>query len=150
MPGYKTHLTGGAVVSGGALAGLLYLGYYEPEPLAAASLIAIAMMASLFPDVDTSSMGRKLFYAIMAFTDLVLIVNKHYEWAALLGLFAMLPAVGNHRGWTHTWWAMLVVPLPIMLIPLALYPDASWQEPAPYYAAAVLGYFSHLALDRKF
>lgn len=149
MPGYKAHLAGGAVLSGAILAACIWLEFYEPQPLMAAALIAIAMMAALFPDTDTESKGQNFFYGLMAFTDLILLVNKEYEWAAILGLFAMLPAVGKHRGWTHTWWAMLIVPLPIIILPMAFF-HARWEDLLPFYLAAVVGYLSHLALDREF
>lgn len=115
----------------------------------AAALAATCLLASLFPDVDTSSKGRPVFYSMLAVLDLVLIVNEEYKWAAIVGLVAMLPALGNHRGWTHTWWAMLAVPLVLLAVPFVLF-EFSWQRLAPFYAAAVLGYFSHLALDRQF
>lgn len=149
MPGYKVHLLGAAAVSGAALFGLSYFHYFQPEPMEAAMLVAIALLAALFPDTDTASMGRHLYYGIMAFVDVVLMLNEEYKWAAILGFCAMLPAMGSHRGWTHTWWAMLAVPLPILLLPMLFY-DYSWQYMAPYYLAAVVGYFSHLALDREF
>jgi len=149
MPGYKIHITGAALLAGGALTALYMLGAYKPEPLQAAALVATCLLASLFPDVDTSSKGRPVFYGLLAALDLVLMINGQYKWAALVGLVAMLPALGNHRGWTHTWWAMLAVPLAVLLLPFLLF-EFDWQRLAPFYAAAVLGYFSHLALDRKF
>ncbi len=118
-------------------------------PLLGAGLICISAMASLFPDVDTCSMARKFFYGILAILDVVLLINGYYKWAAIIGLAAMLPAVGDHRGWTHTWWAMLVVPGAILSVPLLLY-KLPWEILVPYYIAAVIGYFSHLALDREF
>lgn len=149
MPGYKVHLTGAAVLAGGALTALYTMGPYHPEPLQAAALVATCLLAALFPDVDTSSKGRPLFYGLLAGVDMVLIINQQYKWAAIVGLVAMLPAIGNHRGWTHTWWAMILVPLVILALPLVLF-QFTWQSLAPYFAAAVLGYFSHLALDREF
>ena len=147
MPGYKTHLVAGTILPGAALAGAVWQGWYDPTPLQAATLLAIAAMSSLFPDTDTCSMGRKIFYGVMLFTDIVLLVNHEYKWASILGLFAMLPALGEHRGWTHTWWAMLAVPAPIVLIPMYLYQYA-WQILIPFYVAAVAGYATHLLLDR--
>lgn len=149
MPGYKIHLTGAVLAGGGALAALYTFGPLHPEPLHAAALLTTCALAGLFPDVDTSSKGRPLFYGLLALLDLVLLVNAEYKWAALVGLVAMLPALGNHRGWTHTWWAMLATPLVILAVPLVLF-EFSWQTLAPFYVAAVLGYFTHLALDRTF
>ncbi len=149
MPQYKAHLVGGTLTGGLALGTAWYLDIYRPEPLLAAGLICISAMASLFPDVDTSSMARKFFYGLLAILDAVLLVNGYYKWAAILGLAAMLPAIGDHRGWTHTWWAMLLTPAVILAVPLLLY-NLPWEMLAPYYIAAVVGYFSHLALDREF
>jgi membrane-bound metal-dependent hydrolase YbcI (DUF457 family) len=149
MPGYKTHMAGGAILVGGLLAGLAWLEYFRPDPLVFAALVATGTLAALFPDVDTSSRGRHFFYGIMAFVDVVLMLNGEYKWAAILGFFAMLPAIDNHRGWTHTWWAMLAVPLPILILPTIFY-QVQITPLLPFYAAAVLGYLSHLALDRQF
>lgn len=149
MPGYRVHLTGGAVAGGGALAGVLLSETWQAEPLTCAALIAVCLAAALFPDVDTSSKGRQIFYTILAGTDIVLMVNKHYQWAAIVGFIAMLPAIGNHRGWTHTWWAMLAVPLGICALPMVFY-GYSWEQLLPFALAGILGYFSHLLLDRQF
>ncbi len=149
MPGYKVHLTGAAVLGGGTLFALHHFQYFQPSPMLAAALLATCLLASLFPDIDTSSKGRGIFYILLAGLDVVLIVNREYQWAALVGLVAMLPALGNHRGWTHTWWAMLAVPMVVLAVPYGLF-QATWQSLVPFLAAAVLGYFSHLALDRKF
>lgn len=149
MPGYKGHLTGCTVVAGGALASLIYFNHINATPLTIAALFAVALMATMFPDTDTESKGQNFFYAIMAFVDVILIINKEYEWAALLGLFAMLPALGKHRGWTHTWWAMLVVPLPLIFLPMAFF-QTPWEVTLPFYIAAVVGYGTHLVLDTLF
>jgi membrane-bound metal-dependent hydrolase YbcI (DUF457 family) len=149
MPGYKAHFSVAAASGAGIMSGLYWFGYFKPEPMLMAGLLAVVIMASLFPDVDTHSKGRKLYYAIMACVDIVLLINKEYQWAAALGFAAMLPAVGDHRGWTHTWWAMLSVPLLLLSIPMAFF-HYPWRPLLPFYCAAVFGYFTHLALDKKF
>jgi len=146
MPGYRTHLAGGVVLAAGGLAFLFWAGLYRPGWEKAAVLLAIAALAALFPDVDTDSRGQHLFYSGLFILDVGLIATERYVWAALLGLFAMLPAIGRHRGWTHTWWASLAVPLPLLLLPPYLF-GADWQGFAPHYLAAVGGYVSHLLMD---
>jgi len=69
-----------------------------------------------------------------------------YEAAACLRLIGMLPVLTHHRGWTHTRWAMLLVPLPIIAVPY-LYSDRVLAFSLVLYGAAVVGYFSHLLLD---
>jgi membrane-bound metal-dependent hydrolase YbcI (DUF457 family) len=129
--------------------GLSLAGYYRPAPLTGAALVFTCVLGSLFPDVDTDSKGQSVFYWMMFAVDVALIIKGYYKWAAFLGAFAMLPALGPHRGWTHTWWAMLLAPLPILLVPYFLL-----QSPIrmflPFYIAFVAGYLSHLALDRQF
>ena len=64
-----------------------------------------------------------------------------------LGLFAILPILGKHRGWTHTYWAMLLIPSPLLVLPMVLFPEAAPLSGLPFYGAAVVGYFSHLFMD---
>ena len=149
MPGYRGHLAGGLILGGGTLAGLIWFGVYQPDIEVALLLVSIVLAGALFPDVDTDSKGQNFFYTVLTVVDLALMIQGEYKWAAILGFCALLPALGHHRGWTHTWWAMLVVPLPILVLPILFY-QTPWQHLLPFYGAAVLGYFSHLLLDRKF
>ncbi|MFO7718313.1 MAG: metal-dependent hydrolase [Thermodesulfobacteriota bacterium] len=149
MPGYKTHFTVGGLVGGGAVALSIVNGWYIPAPQTALLLIAVAAGAAIFPDVDTDSKGQRLYYSLLVLVDAVLIFKEEYRWAALLGLCAMLPAVDQHRGWTHTWWAMFVVPLPLLLLPSLMWSPQVVPVMIPYYIAAIVGYLTHLALDRR-
>ncbi len=147
MPGYRAHVAGGAVLWGGCFAGALWLGLPAPRPEVTLVLGGTALMGALFPDTDTDSRGQNLFYLILVLLDIAFMIQGLYKWAAVLGFCAMLPALGRHRGWTHTWWAMLLVPLPILLLPVVFY-DSSAQRLLPFYGSAVIGYGSHLLLDR--
>ena len=80
--------------------------------------------------------------------DILLIATGRFEAAAYLGLLAMTPIVGRHRGWTHSFWAMLLVPLPIVAVPY-LHNQSVLPMTLVIYGAAVIGYFSHLLLDGK-
>ncbi|HDQ39558.1 MAG TPA: hypothetical protein ENN39_00780 [Desulfonatronum sp.] len=149
MPGFKAHLFGGALFFLLALTAVLWLGIYRPDYQTLALLAVITLLAALFPDVDTDSKGRVLFYGALLALYLVLMIQGRYRLAAVLGFCALLPAVAHHRGWTHSWWAMLLVPLPILILPVAFY-ERSPLLLLPFYLAAVLGYLSHLVLDRVF
>lgn len=146
MPGYKGHVAGAVAAAGAVLGGAWWLGVYKPEPKTMGILAALAVLGSLFPDVDTNSKGRHLYYGAAVLADAALILKGEYRYASLLGFCALLPAVGSHRGWTHTWWAGLVIPSPILIAPMMLM-GMTWQALLPYYLAAVLGYYSHLLLD---
>lgn len=149
MPGYKAHLTGG-VVCGGLILGIVtWKGMYNPDPMIGAALLAICTLSALFPDTDTDSKGQNLFYFMLVIFDLALMSLGLFKWAAIVGFCAMLPAIGHHRGWTHTWFAMFIVPLPLVILPAVFYGFA-FKALIPFYAAGVAGYFSHLLLDRRF
>lgn len=146
MPGFKTHIAGAVAVTGAAVAATSWLGFYRPGVETMLALGVLAVLGGLFPDVDTDSKGRRLFYGLAVVADAVLILRQQYRQAALLGFFALLPAIDGHRGWTHSWWAALLVPSPILLAPVFLL-HQPWPALLPYYLACVLGYFSHLLLD---
>lgn len=155
MAGYRGHLAGAAVFAALYVGGLALLysvdgawaRFSQMELVGyAAGLVAICLMFGLWPDVDTHSKGRRLFYAIFFAADVVLIATRQFEEAAYLGLFTILPALGPHRGWTHSFWAMLLVPLPLLAVPWWLAPERPLAG-LPFYGAAVVGYLSHLVAD---
>jgi membrane-bound metal-dependent hydrolase YbcI (DUF457 family) len=148
MPGYKGHIIGAIILWFLCLLAVIGFGVYEPEPKTALVLLSIVLLGALFPDTDTDSKGQNLFYGCFVILDLALMIKGEYKWAAILGFCALLPAIGHHRGWTHTWWAMFLVPLPIIALPIIFY-DFPLEMLLPFYLAGVLGYLSHLILDRK-
>lgn len=150
MPGYKGHLNGGLVTGAILVCAAVVYGYVGQEVEKISGAVGFCLLGALFPDIDTDSKGQNLFYAILVGIDGFLIYHKQYVAAAWIGFIAMLPALGHHRGWTHTWWAMLVVPLPIVIIPNLLFEEKFLEISIFYYLAFAAGYFSHLLLDRKF
>lgn len=123
-----------------SMAGLLH----DWEALAA--VLVLSVLFALFPDIDTNSKGQDIFYGIALVLDVLLFWNGRIQAAAILGLIAMLPVVGKHRGWTHSKPAMLLVPSAIVVVPY-LYNSKILPISLVYYGAAVTGYFSHLLLD---
>jgi len=155
MAGYRRHIAGAIVFFLGYLGLLVYLysmnaAYQQFSTLELlgypVAMFALAIMFGLWPDVDTNSKGQDVFYAIFLVADLFLIATRNFEEAAYLGLFALLPVVSRHRGWTHSWWAMLLIPSPLLVLPYVLFPDRPLAG-LPFYGAALVGYFSHLVLD---
>lgn len=155
MAGYKGHVAGGVIASS------LYVGTISFLPIAylaekanlltnwqaTAAIFVIGILFGLFPDVDTNSKAQDMFFGIAFIIDVLLLATGSIQAAAYLGLIAMLPILGHHRGWTHKKWAMLVVPLPILVLPY-LYNEAILPIATIYYGAGVIGYFSHLFLDK--
>lgn len=154
MASYKGHLAGG-FAAGVAYTSIMLFVPVEHfaeyahllrdwQPLAA--VFIFSMLFSLFPDVDTKSKGQAIFYWAAFLLDVLLIANHYLQAAAYLGVVAMLPLLSRHRGWTHSKWSMVVVPLPIIAIPY-LYDEKLLKISLVFYGAAVVGYFSHLLLD---
>jgi|SRR5579875_115606 membrane-bound metal-dependent hydrolase YbcI (DUF457 family) len=143
---YKGHLVGGSVAFTLYIIALVVFFSFEPG-FKVLTWFGLCMLGALWPDVDTNSLGQKLFYGIFLILDAFFLLTKHYKDAALLGFFALLPIVGKHRGWTHTIWAAFVVPSPLLLLPV-IRPglNAGGLE---YYIPVVIGYLSHLILDRE-
>jgi membrane-bound metal-dependent hydrolase YbcI (DUF457 family) len=169
MAGYKGHIAGGGIA-----AGCVYgLGVFLHGPMQraewvpasvytlpgwpigtwdgvayGASLAAVCLLFSLFPDIDTESKGQRVFGSLLLTGIVVLIAARQFREASLLGVFAALPLVSNHRGWTHTKAAMVMVPLPIAIVPYLYMPGAP-RIGVPLYIAAVVGYYTHLAIDGR-
>jgi hypothetical protein len=150
MPGYKGHVSGGLVAGCLAVGALVIAGRFTCTPLYLAGWIGFCLLGALFPDVDTDSKGQNLFYGVLIVVEGALIYRHQYRWGAWLGLCSMLPALGHHRGWTHTWWAMLLVGLPILFVPGIFFDGVDLGTFLPFYIAFTMGYFSHLLMDRKF
>ncbi len=155
MAGFRAHLAGAGAF------GLVYLGAlvavyavdsaYDRFSLLElatypALLFMICLLFALWPDVDTASLSQKIFYSLFLIVDVTLVATRHFQEAAYLGLFALVPVVSRHRGWTHSWWAMVLVPAPLFVLPLLMLPERPFSG-LPFYGAAVTGYFSHLFLD---
>ncbi|MGB4759198.1 MAG: metal-dependent hydrolase [Candidatus Saccharimonadales bacterium] len=154
MANYKGHIAGGLIAGGAYVAAMSWAPvarYAETAGVlhdwqALAAIFVLTVLFGLFPDVDTNSKAQDIFFGIAFVVDILLILSGNLQAAAYLGLIAMFPIIGHHRGWTHKKWAMFVVPLPIVLIPY-LYNEAALKIALVYYGAAVAGYFSHLLFD---
>lgn len=154
MANYKGH------IAGGLGAGIVYVGALQVLPgnlpvetsgllqdwQMLAGLFVLSMLFGLWPDIDTNSKGQDIFYGVGFTLDVLLIAYGYIEAAAYLGLLAMLPILGKHRGWTHSKLAMILIPAPIALVPY-LNRSSILDTAIIFYGAAVAGYFSHLLLD---
>ena len=148
MSSGKGHIVGGFVFLWLFLT-VLSNYFFVPSAMEIVIFAAIAIMFALWPDVDIKSIGQKLFYSIFFITDVVLIFYfKELETAAYFGLLIILPILAKHRGWTHWRSTAILLPAPLMLAPMYMY-GGTLLEGAPYYCAAVTGYFSHLFFDKK-
>lgn len=144
MAGYKAHITASLLACG-----LLYLFPFWAalEWFEKVACILIAVFFGLWPDVDIKSKGQTLFLGLFLVVNIILIVREEYKRAAYLGLLVVLPVIARHRGWTHHWITMLLLPGGLYLAALH-YTRAEPYDLVPYLLAALFGYASHLILDR--
>lgn len=154
MANYRGHTLGGLVAGGLTLAGFYAVtvgqvpdgGVILSDWQLIIGTIVLAVLFGLWPDVDTNSKAQDLFFGVAFVADIYLLINEQYPAAAFLGLIAMTPIVGHHRGWTHKKPAMFLVPLPILVVPY-LATNTVGDTALLLYAASVAGYFTHLLLD---
>ena len=148
MAAGKGHILGGLVFLWLFLT-ILANFFFVPSAMEIIIFTAIAVMFSLWPDVDIKSLGQKVFYTIFFVTDAILVFYfQDYKTAAFFGLLIILPILAKHRGWTHSRLTAVLLPTPLLLVPMYVF-EGSLAQGIPYYFAAVTGYFSHLFFDKK-
>lgn len=156
MANYKGHLAGAVIANSVYVVGASFLpgdilektGGILSNWQMVAGLYVVSMLMGLWPDIDTNSKGQDIFFGIAFLFDILLISQGYLEAAAYLGLLAMTPIIGKHRGWTHSRLAMILVPLPIVVVPY-INKSTILATYLVFYVAAVVGYFSHLLLDGR-
>jgi hypothetical protein len=167
---YRAHLASGLGLGAAIAAGARSSGAASSwEDLAA--LVGVTAAFALLPDLDTASVVQRWFYRGMVGVLAWLMLTGRAEHAAFLGAVSLLPLVHRHRGWMHAWWAVLAVPLAMLLLWdgywIALGPhgpglgdtlaglwseviarwNQAWGLRAPFALAMVAGYALHLAVD---
>lgn len=150
MPSYKGHVTGGLVTFFLAYAVATHLFSHAPYDLKKFLFTGtFCLLGSLFPDIDTKSVGQRVFYSLLTIAVTFSILNKQWELLSALSLISIFPILVNHRGIIHTIWFVTLVPLGLVALVWHTNPHIlklAWQ--AYYYF--VTGALSHLLLDRKF
>jgi hypothetical protein len=167
----RMHVAAGCA-AGASAAAIAFQGGWADTWSGAAALGGLCTAAALFPDLDTASRPQR--WAARALVAILgwLALNGQWREAALIGLAALLPLITHHRGWTHRWWAVPLVPLGAMALWAALtgagWPGGwAWSAPerwipsavdsaaglisghTPAYVAMAAGYALHLMLDRR-
>lgn len=146
MPGYKTHILGGMLLGLSLLIVFRAVGVIAPYEII--ELLIALLCGSLFPDIDTRSMGRRfgsLIFLLIAFAAAAL----GYIWSMYAVLAVLCIAVAQpHRGITHRLLSVILLCVGAALAALSL---------RPVYGARVLrillffalGALSHLILDGR-
>ena len=147
MPGYKGHLVGGAAtffVTYQVATKVFGQAPYITKQIVFA--LTFCLLGSLFPDIDTKSLGQRVFYSILAIAVFAAIALQHWALLSFLSVLGLLPLLVNHRGMIHTVWFVTAIPLATTLLISRTNPalaPAAWLA----YIYFVVGALSHLFLD---
>lgn len=140
------------------------------DPIGILACFTLALLFGLFPDVDIKSKSQRIFYTLLFVLNLSLLLFQRYLESAILGLFAILPILSKHRGWTHSRITMILLPGLFLVIPLyveysgygvgwrdlpELFDsivekenlDETIRSGLAFYVAGLIGFASHLFLD---
>jgi hypothetical protein len=91
MASGRGHLLGGVVFAWIFLA-ILSNFFFVPSPTEIVIFVGIALMFSLWPDVDIKSIGQKVFYTIFFVVDAILVFYfQDFKAAAYFGLLIITP-----------------------------------------------------------
>jgi hypothetical protein len=162
MADYEGHIKGGLIAFGILFffLAVFHIAFGSFAFVEYPVFFGLCLFGAMWPDTDTGSKSQIVIYTIFLVVDIFLIfVLNYYKEAAVFGLFAMLPAISKHRGWTHSPKWIIVTGLPLLspsflgndfLIDVRVYEYRNLIFfGVPYYLSFLIGAFSHVALDRS-
>lgn len=147
MPNYKKHLVGGFATFSALL---LTLKNINPTFINTMQWLAVCLLGSLFPDVDTKSKIQKIFYTGLLIFLIFLIGQNKIKLALFLSLIGFSPLLVNHRGIFHKAWFLVLITVAFVFFAVEIKLFHSHTEimiPALFFTA---GAFSHIILDMGF
>lgn len=107
MPQYKTHIVGGAFFF--LIAFFCVQAFYDISLTTACEWLVCAVLGSLFPDVDITSKGRKIFYRVMGPLFIYCMVQQNSMYMSIVGSIALFPLFVRHRGIFHRVWFIIAL-----------------------------------------
>jgi len=112
MPQYRTHIFGGMVAFG--LLWLVLQGY-KSSPSTSFEWLFFAILGSLFPDVDITSKGQKVFFRILALLFIYYFFHQNIINLSFIGGISLFPLLVRHRGIFHRVWFISLLGLVIII-----------------------------------
>ena len=143
MPGFRAQILCGGVVG---LVVWWLLTPYTPVSFSVLLACSAALLGSLLPDCDTPSKGRQIIDVVTIPLIILFWAQQFYFLAGVLVSFYCIARLSPHRGALHTVWFPMVY-----CGAIAWY---AYQRGLPFLIIwwslvfVLLGYLSHLALDR--
>jgi hypothetical protein len=147
---FQGHLGGGIVAAGATLVATTYCG----TPVNPIALGGITVFFSLFPDLDIGSIPQRWFYRVIFGVMCMLFFTDHVRYSALLGIVSLVPLLHKHRGFMH--WRTVSILFPILIAYIidievgnSFANFAALKNYGIYILGAIIGWWTHLALDKK-
>lgn len=146
MPGYSTHLKGGFFVFSVTFL-LLWKIFPQYSTLPHFLLfLALALLGSLFPDLDVTSRVQRWFYRLICVIYLFLLLKHQTIELCILSIVAITVGLLRHRTILHDMRFLAFFPFVIIAILTRTYTiDFDWIVGGAFFA---LGAGSHVFLDR--
>ncbi|MFA6526795.1 MAG: metal-dependent hydrolase [Candidatus Babeliales bacterium] len=147
MPGYRTHLVGG-LAAFSIITAICHTTFLpiQNNVLVFIAGFCLALLGSIFPDIDTVSVMQRLFYSTMAVALLALLISCHTQLFVLAGTLCIAIALLRHRTITHHALFLILMPFAIMLY-CSTFDNSNQQAMFIFYLFFVGGALSHLLLD---
>ncbi len=148
MPGYKTHLVGGACAAVG-LTTLLVTSSCTLSliPYELPFYLACSLLGSIFPDIDITSKMQRLFYGAACIICIMAIIQQSNHLLSIMTFFVILIPHIKHRTITHHPLFIIVMPHAVLMY-MRYHHDISMRVGLLAYLFFVAGALSHIILDQ--
>ena len=137
---FEGHVTTGLVSSTAVAAGA----FFALEPLMAAHVFVASMIFSLYPDLDTGSISRRVLYLVFSVAMMILYAEGYPESAVGMLVLMIVPSFFKHRGFTHTIFGMILF---VGIYYTSVGYCIGFEDLWPIAVGGAVGYSTHLLSD---
>lgn len=146
MPGYKAHITAGAVSCFILIYAVSVLVHICPTFLQFMGCFACAILGSIFPDIDTTSKAQRLFFLFSSLVLLGSIVFRAWFIFFNFSFITVIVTLLKHRTITHNVYFLFTLSILLILFSALVFNGISTGAVLSALGFAV-GALSHILLD---
>ena len=137
---FNGHVSTGLLSSTSAAA----LTFFLLEPLMAVHIFVSSMIFSLYPDLDTGSISRRVLSLLFTVAMVTLFKEGYTESAIGILILMIAPNFFKHRGFTHTIFGMIFF---VGVYYVSIGYCMGFEDIWPIAIGGVIGYSTHLISD---
>ena len=146
MPGYKAHIAVGLSSCLVMLYVIKSLTIMCPTFLQIIGCLAVAVLGSIFPDIDTTSKMQRLFFIFSSLAILASIFFQAWFFFFNLSFITVVVTLLKHRTLTHSAWFIFTLSLLSVFLSSFLFHEISYTSVLIALCFAI-GACSHIILD---